>query len=168
MRPQRRLSRSDDLEYLVFPLLHYITCNLADSFILSRRHFPLGLAQGPNSCTDLIMATSGIKPPTLRVQVKYLNHYATGCPSKHIFLIFKEQVRDAPVSSVSVWLGQRRAPEVEDEIPQKGGEGLWLAGQAVSLEPGPKHEEHLDQRLHPELHGPVLLPLHHGAIQHAA
>ena len=74
---------------------HYITCHLADSFIqsdlqlirLSRRHSPLeqcgakGLAQGPNSCADLIMATPGIEPPTLRVQVKYLNHYATGCPS---------------------------------------------------------------------------------------
>ena len=64
--------------------LHYITCHLADVFIqsdlqlirLSRRHTPLeqcgvkGLAQGPNSCADLIVATPGIEPPTLRVQVK--------------------------------------------------------------------------------------------------
>ena len=31
-----------------------------------------GLAQGPNSCADLIVATPGIEPPTLRVQVKPL------------------------------------------------------------------------------------------------
>ena len=63
-------------------LLHYITCHLADALIqsdlqllrLSRRHFPLeqcgvkGLAQGPNSCADLIVAAPGIEPPTLRVQ----------------------------------------------------------------------------------------------------
>ena len=30
----------------------------------------MGLAQGPNSCADLIVATRGIEPPTLRVQVK--------------------------------------------------------------------------------------------------
>ena len=29
-----------------------------------------GLAQGPNSCADFIMATPGIEPPALRVQVK--------------------------------------------------------------------------------------------------
>ena len=58
--------------------LHYITCHLADVFIqsnlqlirLNRRHTPLeqcgvkGLAQGPNSCTDLIVATPGLEPPT--------------------------------------------------------------------------------------------------------
>ena len=69
--------------------LHYLSCHLADAFIqsdlqlvrLSRRHTPLeqcgvkGLAQGPNSCADLNVATPGIKPPTLRVQVKYLNRY---------------------------------------------------------------------------------------------
>ena len=37
-----------------------------------------GLAQGPNSCADLIVAAPGIEPPTLRVQVKLLNRYATG------------------------------------------------------------------------------------------
>ena len=37
-----------------------------------------GLAQGPNSCADLIMAAPGIEPPTLRVQVKLLNH-SVGC-----------------------------------------------------------------------------------------
>ena len=37
-----------------------------------------GLAQGPNSCADLIVATPGIHPPTSQVQVQYLNHYATG------------------------------------------------------------------------------------------
>ena len=61
-----------------------VSCHLADAFIqrdlqlirLSRRHTPLeqcgvkGLAQGPNSCADLIVATPGIEPPTLRVQVK--------------------------------------------------------------------------------------------------
>ena len=55
----------------VYITLHYITCHLADAFIqsdlqlirLSRRHSPLeqcgvkGLAQGPNSCADLIVAT---------------------------------------------------------------------------------------------------------------
>ena len=71
-------------------LEYYITLShLAEAFIqsnielirLSRRHFPLekcgikGLAQGPNSCADLIMATPGIEPRTLHVQVKYLNHY---------------------------------------------------------------------------------------------
>ena len=72
----------------------YITCHLADAFIqsdfqlirLSRRQSSLeqcgvkGLSQGPNSCADLIMATPGIEPSTLRVQVKHLNHDATGCP----------------------------------------------------------------------------------------
>ena len=29
-----------------------------------------GLAEGPNSWADLIVATPGIKPPTLRVEVK--------------------------------------------------------------------------------------------------
>ena len=72
--------------------MSYMTCHLANTFIqsnlqliqLSRSHFPLeqcgvkGLAQGSNSCADLIMATPGIEPPTLRVQVKSLNHYATG------------------------------------------------------------------------------------------
>ena len=44
----------------------------------SRRHFSLekcgvkGLAQGPNNCADLIMATPEIEPTTLRVQVEYL------------------------------------------------------------------------------------------------
>ena len=64
--------------------LTYITCHLADAFIqsnlqltrLSRRHTPWsnvgvkGLAQGPNSCADLIVATPGIEPLILRVQVK--------------------------------------------------------------------------------------------------
>ena len=65
-------------------LRHYITCNLADAFIqselhlirLSRRHTPWsneglkGLAQAPNSCADVFVATPGIKQPTLQVQVK--------------------------------------------------------------------------------------------------
>ena len=77
--------------------LHYITCHLADAFIqsdlqlirLSRRHSPQeqcgvkGLAQGSNSCADLIVATPGIEPPTLRVQVQWLKHYATGCYRTH-------------------------------------------------------------------------------------
>ena len=59
-------------------------CHLADAFIqsdlqliwLSRRRSPLeqcgvkGFAQGPNSCADLILATPGIKPLILQVQVK--------------------------------------------------------------------------------------------------
>ena len=63
---------------------YYITCHLADAFIqsdlqlirLSRGQSPLekcgvkGLSQGPNSCADLIVATAGIEPPTLRVKVK--------------------------------------------------------------------------------------------------
>ena len=78
----------------------YITCHLADAFIqrdlqlirLSRRHFTLeqcgvkGLAQGPNSGADLIMATPGIEPLTLQVQVNYLNHYSTGCPLPNSYL----------------------------------------------------------------------------------
>ena len=59
-----------------------ITCHLADAFIQSnlqlsyRRHSPLeqcgvkGLAQGLNSCAYLIVATPGIEPPTLQVQVQ--------------------------------------------------------------------------------------------------
>ena len=60
-----------------------LRAHLADAFIqsdlqlirLSRRHTPWsnvgveGLVQGPNSCADLIVATPGIEPPTLRVQV---------------------------------------------------------------------------------------------------
>ena len=60
-----------------------ITLHLAEAFIqsdlqlirLSRRHTPLeqcgvkGLAQGPNSCSDLILATPGIESLTLQVQV---------------------------------------------------------------------------------------------------
>ena len=65
-----------------------LTLHLADAFIqsdlqlirLCRKCGVKGLAQGPNSCADLIVATPGIEPPTLRVSVKYLNHYATGCP----------------------------------------------------------------------------------------
>ena len=30
-----------------------------------------GLAQGPNSCVDLIVATPGLEPPTFRVPVMY-------------------------------------------------------------------------------------------------
>ena len=76
-----------------FGMVIWSTLHLADTFIqsylqliwLSRRHSPLeqcgvkGLAQGPN-CADLIVATPGIEPPTLQVQVKQLNHYATGYP----------------------------------------------------------------------------------------
>ena len=65
-------------------LSRFMTCYLADAFIqsdlqlirLSRRHTPLvqcgvkGLAQGPNSCADLKVATPGTEPPTLRVQDK--------------------------------------------------------------------------------------------------
>ena len=60
---------------------HYITRHLADAFIqsdlqlirLSRRHTQCGakgLVQAANGCADLIVATPGIQPPTLRVQVK--------------------------------------------------------------------------------------------------
>ena len=87
------IRRSQSASERLLPL-HCITCHLADAFIqsdlqlirLSRRHTPrsnVGLrafAQGPNSCADLIVATPGIEPPTLRVQVQYLNRYATGCP----------------------------------------------------------------------------------------
>ena len=48
---------------------NYITCNFADTFIQSDLQL-VGLAQGPNSCTDLILATPGIEQPTSRVQVK--------------------------------------------------------------------------------------------------
>ena len=65
----------------------YNTCHLADAFIqsdlqlirLSRRHCPLeqcgvkGLAHGPNSCADLIMAAPGIEPPMLRFKSCSLN-----------------------------------------------------------------------------------------------
>ena len=73
--------------------LRYITCHLADANLSkathSRRHTHLGamwglrgLAQG----VDLIMASPGMEPPTLRVQVKHLNHCATGCPCPtHLF-----------------------------------------------------------------------------------
>ena len=52
--------------------LHYITLHLADASIQAGDRPPgvKGLAQGPNSCADLIVATPGIEPPTLRVQVK--------------------------------------------------------------------------------------------------
>ena len=55
-----------------FIIIIIITCHLADAFIQS----PLeqcgvkGLAQGPNSCADLIVATPEIEPPTLLVQVE--------------------------------------------------------------------------------------------------
>ena len=72
-----------EVAFLYYHLI-YIPCHLADAFIqsdlqlirLSRRHTPWSnvglraLAQGPNSCADLIVATPGIEPPTLRVQVK--------------------------------------------------------------------------------------------------
>ena len=60
----------------------YITCHLADAFIQSDLQlidyaghilgamWVKGLAQGPNSCADIIVATPGIESPTLRVQVK--------------------------------------------------------------------------------------------------
>ena len=73
---QKRLSTEEKLMHT--------TCHLAEAFIqsdlqlirLCRRHTPKeqcgvkGLAQGPKSCADLIMATPGIEPPTLGVQVK--------------------------------------------------------------------------------------------------
>ncbi|XP_061085002.1 peroxisomal succinyl-coenzyme A thioesterase-like isoform X1 [Conger conger] len=43
-----------------------------------------GHAQGSNGCADLIVATPGLEPPTLRVPVIYLNHYATGRPKRQI------------------------------------------------------------------------------------
>ena len=33
-----------------------------------------GLAQGPKSCADPIVATPGIEPPTLRVPAMYVKH----------------------------------------------------------------------------------------------
>ncbi|KAJ8248666.1 hypothetical protein COCON_G00233760 [Conger conger] len=76
---------------------YYITLHyrhLADTLIqsgiqlirLSRRQsspeqcWVKGLAQRPNGCVDLIVATLGLEPLTWRVPVIYLNHYATGCP----------------------------------------------------------------------------------------
>ena len=76
-----------------YKLQHIIACHLADAFIQSnlqlsfypkrlavdltkQETYPLeqygvkGLAHGPNSCVDLIVASPGIKPPTLQVQVK--------------------------------------------------------------------------------------------------
>ena len=58
-------------------MLHYIACHLADAFIQSDLQLirsagdmPLeqcwDLAQGPTSCTDLIVATLGIEPLTLQ------------------------------------------------------------------------------------------------------
>ena len=41
-----------------------------------------GFAQGPNSCTDLIVATPGLEQPTFRVPVMYLSHLATGFPHR--------------------------------------------------------------------------------------
>ena len=75
------------------PVLYYITCHLADTFIqsnlqliwLSRRHTPRSnvglraLLKGPTAVRILSWSTPGIEPPTLWVQVKQLNHYATGC-----------------------------------------------------------------------------------------
>ena len=61
--------------------LHWLsTLHLADAFIQSDLQTKQetswsnvgvkGLAQGPNSCADLIVATPGIEPPTMGVQVK--------------------------------------------------------------------------------------------------
>ena len=83
-RASDRASRAGHPDARPSASLHYITCHLADAFIqsylqlirLSRRHTPWsnvglrGLAQWPNSCADLIVATPGIEPLTLRVQVK--------------------------------------------------------------------------------------------------
>ena len=61
------------LKSLLLLLVGIFTCNLADAFIqsdlqlirLSRRHMEQygvkGLAQEPNSCADLILATPGIE-----------------------------------------------------------------------------------------------------------
>ena len=88
----------------------FITYHLADVFIqsdlqlirLSRRHNPWsnvgveGLAQGPNSCADLILATPGIEPPAFRVQVHLLSHYATGCPACMHFSVRKQSSGSPP------------------------------------------------------------------------
>ena len=62
-----------------------MSCHLADTFIQSDlqliRLSNVGLRallKGPTAVQT--MATPGIEPLTLRVQVKYLNHYATGYP----------------------------------------------------------------------------------------
>ena len=83
--------------------MNQVTLHLADAFFqsglqligLSRWHFPLeqcgvkGLAQGSNSCAELIMAIPGIEPPTLRVQVKLCYAtYATGCPLVAVWIVF--------------------------------------------------------------------------------
>ena len=52
---------------------------------LSRGQSPLeqygvmGRAQGPNSCTDLIVATLGLERQRFQVPVKHLSHWAKGC-----------------------------------------------------------------------------------------
>ena len=74
---------------------------LADAFIesglqvirLSTGQSPLeqcedkGLAQGPNSCTDLVVATLGIEPTTFQGTVKQLNQWAIGSPSTRLLLL---------------------------------------------------------------------------------
>ena len=58
--------------------------NFAQLWILSKALNPtFPLEQGVNSCADLIVAAPGIEPPTLRVQVKLLNHYAQAPTHPH-------------------------------------------------------------------------------------
>lgn len=42
--------------------------------------------RGPNSCTDIVMATPGVEPPTSWVRVMYLRPWATGRPCHQHFL----------------------------------------------------------------------------------
>ena len=39
-------------------------------------------AQGPNSCTDLIVAALGLETTTFQVPVKHLIHWANDCPTR--------------------------------------------------------------------------------------
>ena len=126
-----------------------MTCNLSDAFIqsnlqlirLSRRYTPwsnVGL-----SCADLIVARSGIEPPTLQIQVKQLKHYATGCPWKNEinFPILSSQhsvtfpLKWGIFSSVEL-LAHSLSHTTGSRLGQcSGGRRHWCWGKTHGLEP---------------------------------
>ena len=62
---------------------YYITLHVISLTLLSKATYSWLQETFPPGALWGIVATPGIEPPTLQVQVKNLNHYATGCLIMH-------------------------------------------------------------------------------------
>ena len=105
-----------------------------------------GLAQGPNSSADLILAAPGIEPPTLRIQGKLLNRCATLGDFNELKAHLAAML--APVSHGYLrcgWAILLRGMELEPALEAGRGRPLRLGvvgvevgllGRGMELEPG--------------------------------